>query len=80
MMDDAIKNVEKYWLNPRSSLALENKVDCQLDFSMTARALLFRCFRKTYGVAINNGVTNKNLFEFYSGNQIHNTMSGVLKR
>lgn len=66
MMSEAIKNVEKHWLNPTRSFAFENKSDYQLDFPMTAKAFLFRCFSNIVGVPLNNNTTKNKLLRFYA--------------
>lgn len=41
----AIKNVEKYLLEPRSYFAVDNTSDCQLDLPMIALDFLFISFQ-----------------------------------
>lgn len=47
------------------SFSVKNKIYCQLDFTMTAKAFIFRCLDKFVDVPLGNGPTNKKLFNFY---------------
>lgn len=60
----AIKEVEKYWLDPNSSFVVDNLTYSKLDLPMTSKAFLFRCFQNMNNVPLSNVVVNKKLFKF----------------
>lgn len=63
MMNEVVKSVEEYWLNPKYSFEIENKWDCHMDLLMTAEAFLFRVFPSTIGVVLPNATTKKKAFQ-----------------
>ncbi|CAH1436130.1 unnamed protein product [Lactuca virosa] len=41
-----VELLEIYWLEPKTPFDSCNDIECQLDFPLTPRAFLFRCFQK----------------------------------
>lgn len=65
MQKEAINELNTFWLEPKTSFDINNDVKCQLDFPITPRAFLFRCFEKIDKSLISNNATNRKLFLFY---------------
>ena len=55
---EAIDAPNIYWLEPTISFDLNNEANSQLDFPITPRAFLFRCFGKIEKVVISEKAVN----------------------
>ncbi|CAI9279050.1 unnamed protein product [Lactuca saligna] len=62
---EAVDEPSTSWFEPLVSFELNNTADSQLDFSITPRAFLFRCFEKIERAPISNNDANQMLFSFY---------------
>lgn len=54
-----------YWPEPSVSFDLSNIVESQLDFPITPKAFLFRCFEKIEKSLIYDIIVNPMFFAFY---------------
>ena len=62
---EAIGDLNINWLEPSISFDLENSLESQLDFPITPRAFLFRCFEKIKKGPLSEYDVNHMLFSFY---------------
>lgn len=58
---EAIDESNTFWLEPKTSFDIKNEIECQLNFSITPRAFLFKCFVKIEKSLISNIATNKKI-------------------
>lgn len=64
-MNEAVNNLNSYWLEPVRYFELENSMDLQFDLPITPKAFLFRSFDKIVNVYPTDKATNQVLFAFY---------------
>ncbi|KAI3701012.1 hypothetical protein L2E82_45654 [Cichorium intybus] len=62
---EALDEPKVYWLELAISFYLSNDVESQLDFPITPRAFLFRCFETIEKALISDPGVNHKLFSFY---------------
>ncbi|CAI9276534.1 unnamed protein product [Lactuca saligna] len=62
---EAVDEPSTHWLEPSISFQLDNIVDSQLDFPITPRDFLFRCFEKIERAPLFENNTNQMHFSFY---------------
>lgn len=62
---EAIDEPSNNWLEPSVSFELENTPDSQLDYPITPRAFLFRCFENIERALLSDSDVNHSLFSFY---------------
>lgn len=66
MQEEAIKKLKIFWRETTTSFSVSNDHDNTVDFPMTAKAFLFRCFDQTMKAPMSNTAVNKKLFKFYA--------------
>ncbi|CAH1421900.1 unnamed protein product [Lactuca virosa] len=62
---EATKDPNLYWLEPTISFDLSIDVEFKLDFPITPRVFLFRCFEKIEKFVIYDSALNQKFFSFY---------------
>ncbi|KAI3751858.1 hypothetical protein L2E82_22949 [Cichorium intybus] len=77
---EAITEPVENWLQPVTSYNTSNDVNYQLDFPMTAKALLFRGFEKLKDTRLSNSEVNDLLFTFYLKNALPQHLTWSLKK
>ncbi|CAI9261651.1 unnamed protein product [Lactuca saligna] len=65
ILNEAIDNLNVYWLEAVASFELENTSESQLDFPLTLKAFLFRCFYKVEKAPDSDNDPNLMLISFY---------------
>ncbi|CAI9290477.1 unnamed protein product [Lactuca saligna] len=63
---EAIDDPSIHWLQPLVSFDLSNMADSQLDFPITPKAFLFRCFEKIEKAPLSDYDVNHMLISFYA--------------
>ncbi|KAI3767763.1 hypothetical protein L2E82_18162 [Cichorium intybus] len=77
---EAITEPVENWLQPVTSYNTSNDVNSQLDFPMTAKALLFRGFEELKDTRLSNPEVNDLLFTFYLKNAFAQHLTWSLKK
>ncbi|KAI3494742.1 hypothetical protein L1887_40447 [Cichorium endivia] len=80
MKKEAIIQPIENWLQPNCSYDVGNYVDSQMDFPMTARVFLIRCFDELKANKEPRAVVNDKLFKFYLEHSKPQYMSWSLKK
>ncbi|KAI3505843.1 hypothetical protein L1887_28142 [Cichorium endivia] len=80
MKKEAIIQPIENWLQPNCSYDVGNYVDSQMDFPMTARVFLIRCFDELKSNKEPRAVVNDKLFNFYLEHSKPQYMSWSLKK
>ncbi|KAI3510635.1 hypothetical protein L1887_17767 [Cichorium endivia] len=80
MKKEAIAQPIENWLQPVCSYEVGNYVDSQMDFPMTSRVFLIRCFDELKTNKEPRGVVNDMLFNFYLEHSKPQFMSWNLKK
>lgn len=65
ILNEAMDNPSVHWLDPVTSFELENTLDSQLDFPITPKAFLFRCFDEIANAPDADANVDKSLMTFY---------------
>ncbi|CAI9300153.1 unnamed protein product [Lactuca saligna] len=65
ILNEAVNNLNVYWLEPDALFKLENSLESHLDFSTTLKAFMFRCYEKIEKDPNSDNDVNHSLFSFY---------------